>query len=123
MFRPPPRFHPTAPHFPYASPFLSRLAHSHPLAEFALRDPVLAPQLAQEAPLPCRYVVLQRAALQQSRKGPENDAGEIADAVFRVGVIFRRMTERLVLLRSEEHTSELQSLMRNSYAVFCLTKK
>src|SRR3546814_2586540 len=26
-------------------------------------------------------------------------------------------------MRSEEHTSELQSLMRNSYAVFCLTKK
>src|SRR3546814_1728258 len=25
--------------------------------------------------------------------------------------------------RSEEHTSELQSLMRNSYDVFCLTKK
>src|SRR3546814_10704965 len=25
--------------------------------------------------------------------------------------------------RSEEHTSELQSLMRRSYAVFCLTKK
>src|SRR3546814_2226619 len=25
--------------------------------------------------------------------------------------------------RSEEHTSELQSLMRHSYAVFCLTKK
>src|SRR3546814_10809409 len=27
-----------------------------------------------------------------------------------------------VLLRSEEHTSELQSLMRISYAVFCLKK-
>src|SRR3546814_5756652 len=27
------------------------------------------------------------------------------------------------LLRSEEHTSELQSLMRISYAVFCLNKK
>src|SRR3546814_6350871 len=26
-------------------------------------------------------------------------------------------------IRSEEHTSELQSLMRNSYAVFCLTKQ
>src|SRR3546814_1475803 len=26
-------------------------------------------------------------------------------------------------IRSEEHTSELQSLMRSSYAVFCLTKK
>src|SRR3546814_8267556 len=29
----------------------------------------------------------------------------------------------LVAQRSEEHTSELQSLMRNSYAVFCLKKK
>src|SRR3546814_6758424 len=28
-----------------------------------------------------------------------------------------------VASRSEEHTSELQSLMRISYAVFCLTKK
>src|SRR3546814_7132177 len=28
-----------------------------------------------------------------------------------------------VLLRSEEHTSELQSLMRISYAVFCLKKQ
>src|SRR3546814_10283269 len=30
---------------------------------------------------------------------------------------------RLRLRRSEEHTSELQSLMRISYAVFCLKKK
>src|SRR3546814_4130177 len=29
----------------------------------------------------------------------------------------------MALLRSEEHTSELQSLMRISYAVFCLKKK
>src|SRR3546814_5165922 len=32
-------------------------------------------------------------------------------------------TSRGVALRSEEHTSELQSLMRISYAVFCLKKK
>src|SRR3546814_19009719 len=31
--------------------------------------------------------------------------------------------QRLVIGRSEEHTSELQSLMRISYAVFCLQKK
>src|SRR3546814_6026019 len=30
---------------------------------------------------------------------------------------------KLVQHRSEEHTSELQSLMRTSYAVFCLQKK
>src|SRR3546814_5122815 len=35
--------------------------------------------------------------------------------------IRRRMTRGP--FRSEEHTSELQSLMRNSYAVFCLKKK
>src|SRR3546814_9361170 len=32
-------------------------------------------------------------------------------------------TGMAVLERSEEHTSELQSLMRISYAVFCLKKK
>src|SRR3546814_9257538 len=32
-------------------------------------------------------------------------------------------TNAALKFRSEEHTSELQSLMRNSYAVFCLKKK
>src|SRR3546814_10738650 len=41
---------------------------------------------------------------------------------------FERFLERAVVepehdIRSEEHTSELQSLMRISYAVFCLKKK
>src|SRR3546814_5842097 len=35
----------------------------------------------------------------------------------------RRQALPWVRVRSEEHTSELQSLMRSSYAVFCLTKK
>src|SRR3546814_10764774 len=34
-----------------------------------------------------------------------------------------RGERRNLLDRSEEHTSELQSLMRSSYAVFCLKKK
>src|SRR3546814_2584767 len=33
------------------------------------------------------------------------------------------LTVKWLLVRSEEHTSELQSLMRISYAVFCLKKK
>src|SRR3546814_2695123 len=40
--------------------------------------------------------------------------------------LLKRVIERLleeVPKRSEEHTSELQSLMRSSYAVFCLKKK
>src|SRR3546814_8312083 len=35
----------------------------------------------------------------------------------------RRKKQGAVCLRSEEHTSEIQSLMRISYAVFCLKKK
>src|SRR3546814_4682100 len=35
----------------------------------------------------------------------------------------RRHISTVLALRSEEHTSELQSLMRISYAVFCLKKK
>src|SRR3546814_4257847 len=34
-----------------------------------------------------------------------------------------RAIDRAAVNRSEEHTSELQSLMRSSYAVFCLKKK
>src|SRR3546814_4200649 len=34
-----------------------------------------------------------------------------------------RIAQSGLVLRSEEHTSELQSLMRISYAVFCLKKK
>src|SRR3546814_7134994 len=40
------------------------------------------------------------------------------DTALRLAKFFRTSPER-----SEEHTSELQSLMRTSYAVFCLKKK
>src|SRR3546814_8922928 len=39
-----------------------------------------------------------------------------------LGVVAGRRGGLEALVRSEEHTSELQSLMRNSYAVFCLKK-
>src|SRR3546814_4339036 len=38
-------------------------------------------------------------------------------------ILAQMFEKRHQLLRSEEHTSELQSLMRISYAVFCLKKK
>src|SRR3546814_1126507 len=45
----------------------------------------------------------------------------IADVVAQTPV--SNATHAYTMLRSEEHTSELQSLMRISYAVFCLTKQ
>src|SRR3546814_3199133 len=51
------------------------------------------------------------------RMGPWRDRSILAPA--------RRPWRRdsVIVFRSEEHTSELQSLMRISYAVFCLKKK
>src|SRR3546814_2491175 len=40
-----------------------------------------------------------------------------------IAPISQRWRRKIESNRSEEHTSELQSLMRISYAVFCLTKK
>src|SRR3546814_6513821 len=58
----------------------------------------------------------QRAVHQQVRdlleRGP---GGQVLDVVATV--------MEVIAARSEEHTSELQSLMRISYAVFCLKKK
>src|SRR3546814_1573215 len=77
---------------------------------------------------------LKRVARTGSRvliSGPAGGGKEVAarmlhswsgrhDAPFIVVAAARMTPERV---RSEEHTSELQSLMRISYAVFCLKKK
>src|SRR3546814_4915792 len=50
----------------------------------------------------------------------------VSDASFDADVIKSSqpvLVDYWAAWRSEEHTSELQSLMRNSYAVFCLKKK
>src|SRR3546814_1851204 len=43
--------------------------------------------------------------------------------LFCLGGLYMVEPNQAAVLRSEEHTSELQSLMRISYAVFCLKKK
>src|SRR3546814_2402327 len=65
----------------------------------------------------------------------ESDRGEAGLAFVEIGAAEQVLREagaamlriflddRLQLRRSEEHTSELQSLMRISYDVFCLQKK
>src|SRR3546814_5269770 len=61
-----------------------------------------------------RHLPVLRGALVQ-RRGGIAGRGAGADPALRGRMVH--------LARSEEHTSELQSLMRISYAVFCLNKK
>src|SRR3546814_1796916 len=73
---------------------------------------------------PCKQV---RLCLK--RPGAQIAAREAGTRQWKVGTIpverrcLRPRNCRANYSRSEEHTSELQSLMRNSYAVFCLKKK
>src|SRR3546814_1909841 len=71
-----------------------------------------------------RYIEINRTL---RRLHPEM-MDEIVTGLSRAGAAVMRAAETDLLevngeFRSEEHTSELQSLMRISYAVFCLKKK
>src|SRR3546814_1987296 len=101
MIRRPPRSTRTDTLFPYTTLF--RSTHSRP-------------QRAQAA------TIGQRACRAEPRTGRDRQRHQrqiveaVAEQVHRAAGTDQRD-------RSEEHTSELQSLMRNSYAVFCLKKK
>src|SRR3546814_9753853 len=69
------------------------------------------------AKVPFDLAYWQKVAAEQYPNGlPKPYSGDPAQWIF-------HGHPRLATDRSEEHTSELQSLMRISYAVFCLTKK
>src|SRR3546814_10589648 len=80
------------------------------------------------APVPRRFQLVEAEAghgAAQPRLG-HLDRGAIGAEPAQEGVLHHILGigERAEhAIRSEEHTSELQSLMRNSYAVFCLQKK
>src|SRR3546814_6461024 len=55
--------------------------------------------------------------------GPFKKGGEAISAFVEAQALLYVLNRNDAAGRSEEHTSELQSLMRISYAVFCLKKK
>src|SRR3546814_3434727 len=98
MIRRPPRSTRTDTLFPYTTLFRSQL-------EFIVRiDLAVTIAVDEHDPLMRRPVAITSII---RIAGTERDCGVSRDGG----------------LRSEEHTSELQSLMRISYAVFCLKKK
>src|SRR3546814_5257216 len=113
MIRRPPRSTRTDTLFPYTTLFRSR-----------------APELANGVPE--RAFAAQLTRLEPSPKVPEweriaTEMRLVAEAAAHsdtpVAAVAADIDARADAIRSEEHTSELQSLMRISYAVFCLKKK
>src|SRR3546814_1401662 len=97
MIRRPPRFTRTDTLFPYTTLFRSPSADIHPAAPAPLPPAPQAAHCPDRAAPGCGQPI---PPAPPPRSGPATCSR-----------------------RSEEHTSELQSLMRISYAVFCLKKK
>src|SRR3546814_9111929 len=93
MIRRPPRSTRTDTLFPYTTLFRSDFQYAHPQGD-------------------------QRQVENQKHDVADVHAGDHAPKKIR-----RILDQQRPWGRSEEHTSELQSLMRISYAVFCLKKK
>src|SRR3546814_6730935 len=115
MIRRPPRSTLTDTCLPYTTLFRSGLPQVSVFHWFAISR---TPAIFLPAENPLRYTILHIIAV-----GRHNDmagAGEGAQSLDR-----RHQFHAVVggIARSEEHTSELQSLMRTSYAVFCLKQK
>src|SRR3546814_3117548 len=106
MIRRPPRSTRTDTLFPYTTLFRSLVR----LVSWAVAG--VAPDIMGIGPAPATEAALERAGLTLS----DIDLIELNEA-------FAAQTLAVMRERSEEHTSELQSLMRISYAVFCLKKK
>src|SRR3546814_6780317 len=57
------------------------------------------------------------------RPGDETQVVDVPVSIIAKAIVAAKWGDEADILRSEEHTSELQSLMRISYAVFCLKNK
>src|SRR3546814_2201424 len=124
MIRRPPRSTRTDTLFPYTTLFRSLVVEVIlPVAGDALAQKALRVGLAR---LPAAGGDGEGVAADDGGHGglggiaaePPGEALHLARRVVQQALVAHR-----IVVRSEEHTSELQSLMRISYAVFCLKKK
>src|SRR3546814_1544206 len=123
MIRRPPRSTRTDILFPYTTLFRSRLwaptAQSVRLLLFDDSDPASEPVETRDLHEDIANGVWQISGpLAWDRRYYQFEVSVFAPSTGKIEV--NRVTDPY---RSEEHTSELQSLMRISYAVFCLKKK
>src|SRR3546814_2522449 len=107
MNRRPPRFTRTDPLFPNTTLFRSRYRTSRAFQENAWAEPRMSGGRSSSAIRPVMNLYSDPPFFSRWVCGETTTPSTLCG---RLG-------------RSEEHTSELQSLMRISYAVFCLTKK
>src|SRR3546814_1823312 len=121
MIRPPPISTRTVPLFPYTTLFRNPTLPSQAFVQYHAKRPNHHP-LSKRFNACCGNHTQARAAARTWAAGTDHlilcasRGGSYNGAVSKGGKGLQARSEG----RSEEHTSELQSLMRISYAVFCL---
>src|SRR3546814_9800242 len=123
MIRRPPRSTRTDTLFPYTTLFRS-------LADLSDRVEELTAELRRQGGSPARRTGARKATVRKSAVRKDTAAKKKAPAkaakatkTAKRATTRKKATRKTAAPRSDEHTSELQSLMRISYAVFCLKKK
>src|SRR3546814_2911572 len=111
MLRRPPRSTRTDTLFPYTTLFRSRLLD---------RAGPRRRNCAEGGGMSNPY---RKARREKRRNKPYRQRPKHAPMLVATDLVLRPLEQIIDQLRSEEHTTELQSLMRISYAVFCLQKK
>src|SRR3546814_5559796 len=111
----PPRSTRTDTLFPYTTLFRSHRARLHVIAVGRRADPAAPEHVVGFA---CPEAAQDRDFRRRTRGALKDVEGGVQARIHAA-----RIALAMVSQRSEEHTSELQSLMRISYAVFCLKKK
>src|SRR3546814_6450394 len=106
-----------------AARIASRLARNRFVPPSSLWDTGCAPCIAPDYQLRFEGTVAFCTPARLARSNASGDAGGRRGGFTEYRVWTRLDSKRHGIGRSEEHTSELQSLMRISYAVFCLKKK
>src|SRR3546814_5387166 len=118
MIRRPPRSTRTAPLFPSTTLFRSLFVRPTVILVFDR----LADALYLVAPVWQGSFSDSGKAIEEAFERIDATAARLSGPLP-ASAAFMPEEENVVVTRSEEHTSELQSLMRISYAVFCLKKK
>src|SRR3546814_2171842 len=95
------------------------------MQEYRFSDALKQFQVVIDSQRPLRGLSMQNAAMVATGLGQFELAATLYDRATALGAtnLFDGRAGLYLVARSEEHTSELQSLMRISYAVFCLKKK